>query len=106
MTPFQRSQQILDDLIPIPVNLPKIYLLGDTGAGKTTIIRQLLGTTSLRFPSVRRTRCTIAVTEFVISKESKYQAGIIFKPAEEVRRYVREVLEDTILFPTLSQPPN
>lgn len=97
MTPFQRSQEILDNLIPLPVNLPKVYLLGDTGAGKTTIIRQLLGTTSLRFPSVRRTRTTIAITEYVLSKEPKFRAAIVFKPAEEVHRYVREILEDTIL---------
>ena len=97
MTHFQRNQEILDNLIPLPVNLPKIYLLGDTGAGKTTIIRQLLGTTSLRFPSVRRTRTTIAVTEYVLSKESKFRAAIVFKPAEEVHRYIQEILEDTIL---------
>lgn len=97
MTTFQRSQQILDALIPVPVNLPKIYLLGDTGAGKTTIIRQLLGTTLLRFPSVRRTRTTIAVTEYVVSKESKYRAAVVFKSVEEVELYVKEILEDTIL---------
>lgn len=79
MLTFQRSQQILDGLLPVPVNLPKIYLLGDTGAGKTTIIQQLLGTTALRFPSVRRTRTTIPVIEFVVSKESKYRAAVVFK---------------------------
>ncbi|MCI0564342.1 MAG: hypothetical protein MN733_38205, partial [Nitrososphaera sp.] len=96
MNTFQKTQEVLDNLLPVPVNLPKIYLLGDTGAGKTTIIRQLLGTTKLRFPSVRRTRCTIAVTEYVISKEPSYRAVIVFKTLEEITRYVREILEDTI----------
>lgn len=96
MNTFQHTQQVLDSLLPVPVNLPKVYLLGDTGAGKTTIIRQLLGTTKLRFPSVRRTRTTIAVTEYVISKEPSYRAVFVFKPYEEIARYVREILEDTI----------
>lgn len=96
MNTFQKTQEVLENLLPIPVNLPKIYLLGDTGAGKTTIVRQLLGTTKLRFPSVRRTRCTTAVTEYVISKEPGYRAAIVFKTHEEITRYVREILEDTI----------
>lgn len=96
MNTFQKTQEVLEHLLPIPVNLPKIYLLGDTGAGKTTIIRQLLGTNKLRFPSVRRTRCTTAVTEYVISKEPGYRAAIVFKTLEEITRYVREILDDTI----------
>jgi hypothetical protein len=43
MNTFQKTQEVLENLLPIPVNLPKIYLLGDTGAGKTTIIRQRAG---------------------------------------------------------------
>lgn len=97
MNTFQQTQQVLDNLLPVPVNLTKIYLLGDTGAGKTTIIRQLLGTTKLRFPSVRRTRTTIAVTEYVISKDSSFRAVIVFKPYEEIVRYIREILEDTVI---------
>lgn len=97
MSAFSQTQALLDKLLPIPVNLPKIYLLGDTGAGKTTIIRQLLGTTKLRFPSVRQTRTTIAVTEYVISKEPMYRAAIVFKPMTEVARYVHEILEQAII---------
>lgn len=97
MTPFQRTQEILDKVLPVPVNLPKIYLLGDAGAGKTTIIRQMLGTTELRFPSVRRTRTTIAVTEYVVSKEPSFKAAVVFKPVEEIERYIKEILEDAII---------
>lgn len=97
MTPFQRTQQILDKVLPVPVNLPKIYLLGDTGAGKTTIIRQMLGTAELRFPSVRRTRTTIAVTEYVVSKDPSFKAVVVFKPIAEIERYINEILEDAII---------
>lgn len=96
MNQFEHTQQLLDSLLPIPADLPKIYLLGDTGAGKTTIVRQLLGTTKFRFPSVRRTRTTIAVTEYVITRESSYRAVFIFKSYEEIKRYISEILEDTI----------
>ena len=40
MKTYNEAQEALNQLSPIPVNMPKIYFLGDTGAGKTTIIRK------------------------------------------------------------------
>src|SRR2546428_11223829 len=50
MSRFDELQRRLEELSPIPVNMPKLYLLGDTGAGKTTIVRRILGTEELKFP--------------------------------------------------------
>jgi len=61
MSRFEELQGRLEELSPIPVNMPKLYLLGDTGAGKTTIVRRILGTEELKFPSVQQKRCTVAV---------------------------------------------
>ena len=42
-----------------------MLLIGTTGAGKTTLVRQILGTDpqTERFPSISASRCTIAETE-------------------------------------------
>src|SRR5712691_2607747 len=97
MSTFQHTQDVLDRLLPLPVNLPTLYLLGDTGAGKTTLVRQVLGTGTLRFPSVRRTRTTVAVTEYVLSNEPTYRAAMVFKPRNDIARSVREILADTLV---------
>src|SRR6266571_5671373 len=97
MRTFQHTQDVLDRVLPLPVNLPTIYLLGDTGAGKTTLVRQILGTGTVRFPSVRRTRTTLAVTEYVLSNDPTYRAAMVFKTRDDIARAVREILEDTLV---------
>lgn len=96
MKTFKEIQKLLEKLIPMPSNLPVIYLLGDTGAGKTCFVRQLLGTTNQSFPSVRRFRTTVAPTEFVITNESEFKAAFVFKAKEEVAQYVLEILEKVV----------
>lgn len=76
MSRFEEIQKRLDKLSPIPVNMPKLYLLGDTGAGKTTIVRRILGTDKFKFPSVQQKRTTVAVTEYVLSKDLPYKVPV------------------------------
>ena len=97
MSNFDCLQEKLSHLIPMPNNLPIIYLLGDTGAGKTCIVRQLLGTTKEKFPSVRRVRTTVAPTEFIITTEPEFKAAFVLKSEEEVSRYVTETLEQALM---------
>ena len=68
MSKFDEIQKILNRESPIPINFHKIYLLGDTGAGKTTIIRKILDTDESNFPTTRQTRTTVATTEYVIGR--------------------------------------
>jgi hypothetical protein len=72
MRTYAQTQEELASLVGLPQNLPVVYLLGDTGAGKTCLVRQLLGTTEESFPSVRRIRTTVAPTEFIITNELTY----------------------------------
>jgi Cdc6-like AAA superfamily ATPase len=97
MSQFKDLQARLEGLIPIPSNLPVIYLLGDTGAGKTCVVRQLLGTTKQSFPSVKRLRTTVAPTEFIITNEPELVAAFVFKGEQEISRFVREILEEAVL---------
>lgn len=96
MPSFNDIQTRLNQLLPLPNNLPVVYLLGDTGAGKTCFVRQILGTTSQKFPSVRRFRTTVAPTEFIITNEPELKAAIVFKEDEEISRNVTEILEQAV----------
>lgn len=93
MSRFEELQARLKELSPIPVNMPKLYLLGDTGAGKTTIVRKILGTEELKFPSVQQKRTTVAVTEYVLSRDLPYKATYLFKTEAQVSDLVGEILE-------------
>jgi hypothetical protein len=97
MTTFTGTQAQLNKLIAMPGNLPVTYLLGDTGAGKTCVVRQLLGTTDQRFPSARRLRTTVAPTEFIITNEPQLKAAFVFKTEEEISRNVTEILQKGII---------
>ena len=59
MSRYENIQNLLNDACPAPVDLPKIYFLGDTGAGKTTLIRKILGTEKNKFPTTRQKRTTV-----------------------------------------------
>ena len=93
MSRFEELQKKLEELSPIPVNMPKLYLLGDTGAGKTTIVRKILGTDDYKFPSVQQKRTTVAVTEYVLSRDLPYKATYIFKTENQVVEFINEILE-------------
>lgn len=94
MNDFSKYYEILDEHSPVPVNMPKIYFLGDTGAGKTTIIRKLLGTDGFNFPTTRQTRTTVAITEYVISKNLPFKATFIFKTEEQIKGYIKEIVQE------------
>ncbi|MFA6072284.1 MAG: hypothetical protein WC810_27290 [Janthinobacterium sp.] len=96
MSRFEELQKKLEELSPIPVNMPKLYLLGDTGAGKTTIVRKILGTDDYKFPSVQQKRTTVAVTEYVLSRDLPYQATYIFKTEHQISEFINEILEIAI----------
>lgn len=96
MSRFDDIQKKLDELSPIPVNMPKFYLLGDTGAGKTTIVRKILGTDKYKFPSVQQKRTTVAVTEYVLSKDIPFKASYIFKKEAQINELIIEIIKVAI----------
>lgn len=96
MSRFEDIQKALDAVSPLPVDLPKLYFLGDTGAGKTTIIRKMLGTEENRFPTTRQTRTTVAPTEYVIREGDDFDITVVFKSFAEVEGYIDEILKEAI----------
>ncbi len=93
---------IRDSVIPLPssaeTDYRRLLLLGTTGVGKTTLIRQLLGThpTRERFPSTSTAKTTIADTELILD-QGLYRSVVTFLPRDLVRDYVEECLSEAVL---------
>lgn len=82
-------------IVPLPSasnGYRTVLLLGTTGAGKTTVVRQLLGTDpeTERFPSTSTAKTTVADTELIITGERAYRAVVTFTPRDEVIDYLTE----------------
>ncbi|MGW0283632.1 hypothetical protein ACWDXT_11020 [Streptomyces sp. NPDC003236] len=76
-------------LLPLPTQADgyrHVLLLGTTGAGKTTVVRQMLGTdpSTERFPSTSTAKTTVADTEIVPTTDGPYQAAVTFVGRDEV----------------------
>lgn len=76
----------------------RVLLLGTTGAGKTTLGRQLIGTDpeTERFPSTSTAKTTIHDTEIVIA-DGPWKAIATFVSVDEVREYLTECLSAAVL---------
>ncbi len=93
--------QLRDELLPLPTedDYRKVLLLGTTGAGKTTVVRQLLGTdpATERFPSTSTAKTTVADTELVTTEVGPYRAVVTFVPRDEVIDYLTENVSEAAL---------
>ncbi|EWC64315.1 hypothetical protein UO65_0359 [Actinokineospora spheciospongiae] len=81
--------------IPFPASADSyrtVLLLGTTGAGKTTLVRQILGTDpkTERFPSTSTAKTTVADTELILTEDRVYRAVVTFAPRDEVIDYLAE----------------
>ncbi len=89
-------------VIPIPSSDDSDYrsalLLGTTGAGKTTVLRQIIGTHPMRerFPSTSTAKTTVADTEIIVA-EGDYQSVVTFMERDEVRDYLEECISKAVL---------
>ena len=92
MKSFKQIQETLGQL----PNYPKIYLLGSTGAGKTSIVRAILDTANDAFPSTLQTRTTVAPTEYIISANKPFKSTFIFKEKDDIKNSLQEILINAI----------
>jgi len=89
-------------LIPLPDSeadgYRRVLFLGTTGAGKTTLVRQLIGTDpgKERFPSTSTAKTTIHDTEIVLD-DGDWRAVVTFAPSDEVREYLNECISAAVL---------
>jgi len=94
---------IRDQDIPLPGGkdlsdgYARVFFVGTYGAGKTTVVRQLLGTDPEheRFPSTSASKTTICDIEVVLD-EGPMRAVVIFIPRDRVRQYISECIHAAV----------
>jgi energy-coupling factor transporter ATP-binding protein EcfA2 len=97
----QDSWTVRDEAIHLPTpaeGYARVLLLGTFGAGKTTLVRQLLGTDPRRegFPSVSASRTTTFDTE-IIQADGPFEAVVTFRSEDVVRQLIEESLSSAAL---------
>lgn len=89
-----------EQIIPLPTpesGYTRVLFIGTTGAGKTTLVRQLLGTTqSERFPSTSAAKTTTCDLEIMFA-EGSFRAVVTFLPKDRVQMYVEECIVAAVL---------
>src|ERR1051326_732007 len=103
MVPYTEDPFVIRQIaMPLPRSSESDYrqvlLLGTTGGGKSTLVRQFIGTDphSERFPSTSTARTTVAETEIFFST-GPYRAVVTFLPRDEVRDYLEESMSAAAL---------
>lgn len=102
------SPEVRESVIPLPTQhdgYSRIMLTGTTGAGKTTVLRHLIGSDheNDRFPSTSTARTTTAEIE-IITAECDYEAVVTFMPEHEVRAHIEECIEEACLADVQKKP--
>jgi hypothetical protein len=95
------ARPLRDKLLPMPApndGYAKVLLLGVPGAGKTTLVRQLIGTHPKKeaFPSTSLNRTTTFPTE-VILHPGHFEAVVTFMSEHETRFEVEECVSAAIV---------
>lgn len=96
------SLALREQSIPMPTSTEgyrKVLLLGTTGAGKTTVVRQLLGTDprTEKFPSTSTAKTTVADMEVIVTDDVSYRAAVTFAPRDVIEGHLQENLVDAAL---------
>lgn len=96
ITPEHRdSWAIREEIITLPTKeegYVRALMVGTTGAGKTTVVRQLIGTDpeKERFPSTSSAKTTISNIELITTSEPTFKAVVSFFDKNYVRRHIEE----------------
>jgi len=92
---------IREQVLPFPTpsdGYTRVLLLGTTGAGKTTLVRQLIGTDpeTEHFPSTSTAKTTTCDLELILA-QGRFEAVVSFLPRTIIRTYVEESVTAAVL---------
>lgn len=95
------ARQLRDQLLPLPAQADgyaRVLFMGVPGAGKTTLVRQLIGThpETERFPSTSVNRTTTFPAEIAL-RDGSYRAVVTFMPEHETRFEIEESLSAAVI---------
>ena len=92
--PWEKRNEVLR--LPLETH-SVVQIVGPFGVGKTTLIRQMLGTNpeTERFPSTSKGRATICDTE-IICAPGQYSAVVSFLSHDRVMAYIEECVEAAV----------
>lgn len=62
-----------------------VVVVGATGSGKSSVVRELVGTGDAAFPAVSRAKTTVATTEIVFAPDPRFYAVVTFRSRAAVR---------------------
>lgn len=93
------SWAIRDQVLSMPTiedGYSRVLMVGTTGAGKTSLLRQLIGShpDNDRFPSTSASRTTISDIEVIVSDDTIFKSVVTFFPEATVNTYVHECVAD------------
>ena len=96
-SPPHDSRIIRDAKLPLPTadeGYAHVMMVGATGAGKTSLLRQLIGSDPKRdrFPSTSTARTTISDIEVITSDEPTFRAVVTFFDESTIYTYVHECI--------------
>jgi len=91
--------EIRNEVLPLPSaeeGYAKILMIGTTGAGKTSLLRHLMGSHPERdrFPSTSASRTTISDIEVITAASAPYRAAVTFFNEWTVHTNVHECVAD------------
>ena len=93
MRSFTQIQQLLG---PQPA-IKKIYLIGCTGAGKTSLVQHILDTAHFGFPATTHRRTTVTPTEYMVKKDLAFKTTIVLKHKDDIINSVKELVEGAVI---------
>ncbi|MFE5321651.1 hypothetical protein ACFQ88_23385 [Paenibacillus sp. NPDC056579] len=69
-----------------------LAVIGATGSGKTSLIRNLIGTdpSNIAFPAVSSNRTTTATIEYIFNESPVTEAAVVFSSETQVEQYIKE----------------
>lgn len=93
--------QILNEVLPFPTRKDgygKAILMGHTGAGKTSVLRCIMGTQKDKFPTTATGRTTTCTMEVILSDTEEYELVVTFMTRELLMLYVKECVQNAVVF--------
>lgn len=89
-----------DEVLPLKTpaeDYSRVLLLGATAAGKTTLLRQLMGTDPIseKFPATSTAKTTVFDTEIIFS-EGIYKSVVTFYTESETRELIKESIKNSM----------